>query len=106
MASAVFALSAFKAGPLSPLPSAIGRVSVPMMTAVRVSVEERVLNEMPLVTRMLLAMSQALVNFAVPMGSNWTEQVAGLVTTKMGVAFCASMSAGLAASAIQCDAGK
>src|SRR5439155_24895625 len=100
------ALSAFKAGPLSPVPSGIGRVSVPMMSLVWPLADARVLNEMPLVTRMLLAMSQALVNFAVPVGSNWTEQVAGLVTTKVGVEFCASTRAGLAASAIQCDAGK
>ena len=61
---------------------------------------------MPLVTSVDLSMSQALTNLAVPTGSNWTEQVAGFVSTKIGVRSCASMSCGLAASAIQCDAGK
>ena len=32
-------------------------------------------------TSVLLAISQALTNFAVPTGSNWTEQVAGSVST-------------------------
>ena len=57
-------------------------------------------------TSALLAMSQALTNLAVPTGSNWAEQVAGSVSTTTGVRCCASTSAGLAASAIQCDAGK
>ena len=60
--------------------------------------EGRVVNEMPLVTSVLLAMSQALVNLAVPSGSNWTEQVLGSVTTITGVSRCASTSAGIGRS--------
>ena len=51
-------------------------------------------------------MSQALTNLAVPTGSNWTEQVEGAVSTTTGVERCAATSAGFAAWAIQCDAGK
>lgn len=77
-----------------------------MITLVLRSVEARVVKEMPLVTRVLLAMSQALVNFAVPTGSNCTAQVRGSVTTMTGVLRWASTMAGLAAEAIQCEAGK
>ena len=49
---------------------------------------------------------EALTNLAVPTGSNCTLHVAGLVSTKMGVERCALTSCGLAAAAIQCEAGK
>ena len=65
---------------------------MPITTRVAPSADARVVNEMPLVTSALLAMSQALTNLAVPTGSNWTEQVAGSVSTITGVARCASTS--------------
>src|SRR5215210_832663 len=106
MASAVLDFSAFRSVALNPSPPLIGTVSVPMTTAVAPLVDRRLWNDTPRVTRMLLAMSQALTNLAVPTGSNWTEQVAGSVATNTGVDSCAETSAGLAAPAIQCDAGK
>src|SRR3954451_23793502 len=106
MESEVLALSALSAGPASPSPPLIGTRSVPTTTKVRASPERRVWNEIPLVTSVDLAMSHALTNFAVPSGSNWTEQVAGLVSTKIGVDCSAATSSGLAAAAIQCEAGK
>ena len=43
---------------------------MPITTRVFASGEVRVMKEMPLVTSALLAMSQGLVNLAIPTGSN------------------------------------
>ena len=106
IASRGLGLERLELGAAEPLAAGDGTRSVPTTTWVSSVGPARVVKEMPLVTSVLLAMSQALANLAVPTGSNCTEQSPGSVSTKTGVLRCASASAGLAASAIQCEAGK
>ena len=53
-----------------------------------------------------LAMSQLLVNVAMPVGLNWKEQSFGSATTTTFTVSCARVSAGLAVSASILNTGK